>query len=169
MRGIMEDSKTTIIVSPKEEASHTRERIITISGSVIACIRATLMVLDKLIEDTGTLPRDDSESSPRDNARKSSTASKIDSDSKQYASTTLSTTTNIQMAVENTLIGSILGKQGITLKELMAETETTISVSSKGDYLEGTTKRLVTISGNAKNAKMAQMKINKILKDNASK
>ena len=181
MRGIMENSKTAIVVSPKEEAAQTRERIITLSGSVIACIRATLMILDKLIEDTenssytfpgtkyGTLPRDDTESSPRDNARKSSTASKADNDSKQYASTTLSTTTNIQMAIENTLIGSILGKQGSTLKELMAETETTISVSSKGEYLDGTTKRLVTISGSAKNAKLAQMKINKILKDNASK
>lgn len=80
----------------------------------------------------------------------------------KYAATTLNTLTTVQMAVENSFIGNIMGKQGSTLRELMSSTDTTITVSKQGDYVSGT-KRLITITGSARDARSAQLKINKLV------
>uniref|UniRef100_A0A7R9WB75 K Homology domain-containing protein n=1 Tax=Pseudictyota dubia TaxID=2749911 RepID=A0A7R9WB75_9STRA len=58
-----------------------------------------------------------------------------------------SASNTVQIAVPDTLIGAILGRDGQTLKELQMSTGTRIKISQRGVYVPGTNHRVVTISG----------------------
>ena len=192
LRTIEDESGAKVVVNPKDSDSEkTRERTVSISGTVKSCTSAVLKIIDKMSLDEenakytfpgtsyGAAPREDkddrggkSEKSERDQSRGRAAASggrasssRDDSEDKKYASTIVKTSSTIQMAVENDKIGNIIGKQGSTLRELMSSTETTIIISPKGEYMKGTTKRLVTITGPAKSARSAHIKINKLVND----
>lgn len=53
----------------------------------------------------------------------------------------------VQIAVPDTLIGAILGRDGQTLKELQMSTGTRIKISQRGVFVPGTNHRVVTITG----------------------
>jgi len=62
-----------------------------------------------------------------------------------------------QIAVPDSIIGSILGRGGRTLNELQALSGTRIRISQRGEYLPGTRNRVVTIRGqNAQSVTTAQ-------------
>lgn len=52
-----------------------------------------------------------------------------------------------QVAIPDSLIGSILGRGGRTLNELQLQSSTRIRISQKGEYVPGTKNRIVTIRG----------------------
>jgi len=52
-----------------------------------------------------------------------------------------------QVAIPDSLIGSILGRGGRTLNELMMLSNTKIRISQRGEYVPGTKNRIVTIRG----------------------
>jgi hypothetical protein len=52
-----------------------------------------------------------------------------------------------QVLVPDTLIGSILGRGGKTLNELQMHSNTRIRISQRGEYIPGTSNRIVTIRG----------------------
>lgn len=54
---------------------------------------------------------------------------------------------SIQIAVPDTLIGAILGRDGQTLKELQISTGTRIKISQRGVFVPGTNHRVVTLTG----------------------
>jgi hypothetical protein len=60
---------------------------------------------------------------------------------------TLSAFTTIELSVPENIIGGILGPQGSTLHEITTLSGAKISVAKRGDYIEGTNNRLVTITG----------------------
>lgn len=60
---------------------------------------------------------------------------------------TLSEKSVIEVAVPNNLVGAILGIRGSKIAEITAVSGANIKVSDKNDFVEGTTNRLVTITG----------------------
>ncbi len=66
--------------------------------------------------------------------------------------------------VPDHLVGALVGKMGATIKELMAASGCTIKISQKGEYMVGTTNRIVTISsGDEAAIERAQQMINEKL------
>jgi hypothetical protein len=62
-----------------------------------------------------------------------------------------------QVLVPDTLIGSILGRGGKTLNELQMHSNTRIRISQRGEYVPGTSNRIVTIRGpTAQSVSLAQ-------------
>lgn len=54
---------------------------------------------------------------------------------------------SVKISVPDTMVGAILGKRGQTLTELEKQSGTKIKISQRGEFLPGTNKRIVTISG----------------------
>lgn len=67
----------------------------------------------------------------------------------------LSSTTTMTLAVSDSLVGSILGPKGATMQEIMNLSDGKITVSPRGEFVEGTTNRLVTITGTPSAAQTA--------------
>eukprot|EP01038_Epipyxis_sp_PR26KG_P006793 gene6793-9306_t len=60
---------------------------------------------------------------------------------------TLSANTVIELAVPDSMVGYILGLQGSALSNIISLSGAKVKLSKRGDYVEGTTNRLVTITG----------------------
>ena len=64
----------------------------------------------------------------------------------------------VQVAIPDSLIGSILGRGGGTLNELQMQSNTRIRISQRGEFVPGTKNRIVTIRGpTAQSVTVAQM------------
>mmetsp|Transcript_15306 Transcript_15306/g.14683 ORF Transcript_15306/g.14683 Transcript_15306/m.14683 type:complete len:497 (+) Transcript_15306:157-1647(+) len=71
----------------------------------------------------------------------------------------LSTNTVIHVAVSDDHIGKIMGKQSHILNEIMNLSAARITISPRGEYIEGTRNRLVTVTGAPVCAQTAHMLI----------
>ena len=60
------------------------------------------------------------------------------------------------MQVPDKLIGSILGKGGLTLKDLQSQSGARVTISKRGEYAPGTQNRVVTIEGPVYCAELAR-------------
>jgi hypothetical protein len=58
-------------------------------------------------------------------------------------------TTTYYVSVPDDVVGAVVGKEGSNMKQIMDVSGATISVSSRGHFIEGTNDRLVTIEGSA--------------------
>ena len=65
-------------------------------------------------------------------------------------------TATLTLQVPDKLVGSILGKGGLTLKELQSQSGARIIISKRGEYAPGTQNRVVTIDGPAYCAELAR-------------
>lgn len=72
----------------------------------------------------------------------------------------------INLAVPDSMIGSILGKRGQTLMEIQSESGAQIRVSQKNEYVPGTSNRIVTLSGSQESITSARNMIRKLLSRN---
>jgi RNA-binding protein Nova len=178
IQSISEDSGAKLNLSnTRSDPPNTNERVVSLSGTVRQCATATDLILAKLLEEPETAqyvtggtkyPSFGSESKPRaaaasDRAPAKSgrglRSSRVDSD----VAETLSASTTITIAVPNAKIGNILGKQGVTLKEIITLSGANITISNKGEFIEGTNNRVVTITGPPVGAQTAHTLISNIL------
>jgi hypothetical protein len=60
---------------------------------------------------------------------------------------TLSASTTIELAVPDGIIGGILGVHGAILNEIISLSGANVVASKRGEFIEGTNNRLVTITG----------------------
>jgi RNA-binding protein Nova len=65
----------------------------------------------------------------------------------------------VRLAIPEELVGGVVGKGGITIKELMSMTGAMIKTSQKTDVVPGTTDRIMTITGNKASCSHAEMLI----------
>lgn len=72
---------------------------------------------------------------------------------------TLSATTKIEMSVPDAYIGVVLGAGGSAVAEITKFTGAKITVSRRGEYIEGTTNRSVLIVGTPQAAQAAHLVI----------
>jgi polyribonucleotide nucleotidyltransferase len=76
-------------------------------------------------------------------------------DNNDHSLDDVAASSTITMAVPELLIGNILGKNGSAIREIAFLSGAKISVSSRGEYVAGTTNRIVSITGVSKSAQTA--------------
>jgi len=146
LRAITETSGASVNMTDKDAAIFTQERIMTITGMISQARLCTQLVLQKMLEDEnsgyankGT--RYYASSAGVHGIR--STRRPIDE--KTGAPSTVSTETTINVIVPDKLIGSIIGRNGSTMREMITLTGASIVVSKREDSKDGN--RTITITG----------------------
>mmetsp|Transcript_17666 Transcript_17666/g.29596 ORF Transcript_17666/g.29596 Transcript_17666/m.29596 type:complete len:362 (+) Transcript_17666:147-1232(+) len=76
--------------------------------------------------------------------------------------------TVITLSVPNDLMGNIFGRQGATLREIISLSGARVTVSGRDEFVEGTTNRIVTITGTPSCAQTAHLFINQRLQTPAN-
>jgi len=179
IRSITEESGAKISMSSKEEALFTQERIITLTGEAGRCVKATDLILSKLAEQeeiplfvnrgtTYTSPLDTSfglAAAPA-NARGTRTGPKSAERKIEGKSTEESVSdTTITLSIPNELVGNIFGKNGSTMREIISLSGAKVVVSPRDELVEGTSNRLVTITGTPAAAQTAHIFITQRLRN----
>lgn len=189
---ISEMSAAKLQLSAKEDAVFTQERVIHIQGTLAACIKATSQIITKLNEEeeinkyaNPSTNYENASFNPMSGGRKE--RRRVDNgDGGRYNygsdrvvtisnsptaspfTETLSATTTINMAVPDMYIGLILGPGGSYVAEITRFTGAKITVSRRGDYIEGTQNRSVSIVGTPQAAQAAHLFIAEKVKHAAS-
>lgn len=181
---ISEMSGAKLQLSAKEDAVFTQERVVHVQGTLAACIKATSQIITKLGEDDEiskyinpstsydssnlaayhSVGRKEARRSSSD-GRQSSSPDRVvtiqqpsaASDSQGSFTETLSATTTITMAVPDRYMGMILGPGGSYVAEITRFTGARITVSRRGEFIEGTQNRSVTILGSPQAAQAAHL------------
>mmetsp|Transcript_28815 Transcript_28815/g.31450 ORF Transcript_28815/g.31450 Transcript_28815/m.31450 type:complete len:328 (+) Transcript_28815:209-1192(+) len=182
IKNISSESGAKIAMSTKEEALFTQERIVTVSGTVSQCISCTDLIISKLAEQEEVIPfanRGTTYSSPltaslgipseegkgRPAPAKRSNGSKSDPPAtKSPGGAEPVADTTITLSVPDDLIGNIFGKQGATMREIISLSGARVVVSPRGEYVEGTKNRVVTITGSPTAAQTAHIFITQRLR-----
>ena len=135
LKSIAEESGASVSMTPKEEALFTQERILSIKGPTGSCAKCVSLILNKLSEDLsqaqyvnrgvtyvaqlpGLLGLN---KKPRD-GNGASTGAVVDD---------LVSQTKITLLVPDSLIGNVLGKRGVTIREIMSLSGAKIAVSAR--------------------------------------
>jgi hypothetical protein len=79
----------------------------------------------------------------------------------------LSAMTTYSLAVDDELIGVLVGSKGVHVREIMNKSGAVVSLSPKGEFVKGTTNRVVTVAGNPQSAHYACELISERLKNEA--
>lgn len=168
MRFMCEECGAKIQMTTKEEAVFTQERVMSITGTVPQCRKATSLIISKLSEEEesstyankGTKyaamtvaprSRSDREGAIGDASPKRSILIPIKN------SGSVPATTQISMTVPESLIGNIIGKQGSTLREMISLSGAKIEVSTRAEFAKGSDDRMVTITGTPSCAQTAHL------------
>lgn len=199
IKSIAEESGAKILMTGKDEALFTHERVLTLSGEAGACIKCTELILAKLDEQEdlepyvnrgttyaspltstfgafgghhnqnsngqggnqggrggGRFPRsNNTNGAPRDN-RGHRGQDQLQQTHDGNAPLSISDTT-ITLSIPNELIGNIFGKQGSTMREIISLSGAKVVVSPRNEFVEGTTNRLLTITGTPTCAQTAHL------------
>ena len=174
---ISEMSNAKIQLSAKEDAVFTQERVVNIQGTLAACIKATSQIITKLSEDEeinkyvnpstsydNTVSNISQSVYGRNANRNSDPVGRVVTIDRSQAANpssvfteTLSATTTINMAVPDQYVGLILGPGGSYVAEITRFTGAKITVSRRGEFIEGTQNRSVTIVGTPQAAQAAHL------------
>lgn len=183
IKGIAEESGAKVSMTNKEEAIFTHERIISIDGDAGACIKCTDMILAKLNEQDeieSFVNRGTSYASPlqsqfgmngmgrpgsnggrgRGDSRKLDGKGKHFEENEESAVDSAISKTTITLTIPDELVGHILGRQGSTMREIISLSGADVKVSARGTFAEGTTDRIVTITGSPVATQSAHLFIN---------
>lgn len=75
----------------------------------------------------------------------------------------ISQSTTLYIAVNDESVGAIMGKDGNKLRQVKSASGANVTVSQRGEYIEGTNQRLITIEGSALEAQTAFALLNDII------
>lgn len=169
IRAISDESQARVQLSP-----HTpglSERIVTITGSLEQLLHAVSLVVGKMQEDPAyyTYPSVNSAPPPAFGiyGRGHNYHGMAGPLPSLHAGMGLglnprglggpsTSQTQITVAVPDALIGAIVGRAGRTITELQAYSGARIKISQRGEFVPGTTNRLVTITGHPNAVTTAQ-------------
>lgn len=181
-RGIEDEAGVSLSMSDKSDPSNdiTQERTLTVSGKTSACINAIHQIIAKLSSDleaaqfvvkgttfgqivksqmlttggrgAGRGKRLQAHSTDSGDAPRKGKGHSISNEFVRE----LSATQVVELAVHDTHVGSILGQGGCKLRDIMSVSGAQITVSTRGEFMEGTRDRKVTIEGSPQCVKQAK-------------
>lgn len=168
---ISSESGAKVLMTSKEDALFTQERVLTISGEAGQCVKCVDLILVRLSEQEEVIPffnRGTTYNSPlksfigggrggRGGRGSGGRGRNNNNNNGGNASSEIDTETNITISIPNELIGNIFGRQGSTMREIISLSGAKVVVSGKGEFVEGTTNRLVTITGTPTSAQAAHL------------
>jgi polyribonucleotide nucleotidyltransferase len=132
IRTIQQESSARVQIASKEnnESRITRERVISISGPVQACVRATEMIVIKMAEDPSASYQNKTTSYGvmGMGGGRMMNSSRIALPS---GAETVSATSTITMKVPDTMVGHILGKRGATMREIQQMSGANVVLSNR--------------------------------------
>lgn len=157
LRLITETSGATVQMTDKDAAIFTQERILTITGFVSRGRLCTQLIIQKMLEDEeaatyanrGTRYYAGLSGVP---GVRSTRPPRADASGKAEEPAAVTETT-ITMNVPNALVGSVIGKNGVTLREMSSLTGAKIVISPREESSDG--QRTITITGEAAAAQNA--------------
>lgn len=180
IKAINEQSGAHIQMTGKETAMFTQERVLTLTGSLRQCLKAAELVLNRLTEDEelsqyqnrgttyssdmssflwgniggrGSMGRGGGRGRGREGRGMQHT---MDGSGEAEVGLGLGPTT-ITVEVPDSLIGYLLGREGVTMREINSLSGAKVVISPRGEFSDGATKRIVTIIGSAPCAQTAHM------------
>lgn len=184
IKTMMDESGAHLQMTGKEEAFFTQERVITVSGTASVCAKAVSLILQRLATDEecaryanrgttytthiaplfgevrsgrgragGRYPRIGGGGGGNTRVPRGAPAAELED--AEPAQPTIS----ITLTVPDDLINNVIGKQGTTLREIMSLSNSKVAVSPRGEFVEGTTNRVVTITGSPSSAQTANLLI----------
>ena len=143
IKSICEQSGAKVSMNNKNSQS-SADRLIKISGTKGSCVSSTSLILAQLVNNALG-----GESGIQSNTQSSGLAAVL--------------AVTLQIGVPNNLIGNIMGKNGSRLEQIKSATGADITVSGRGEYIEGTQNRLITITGPSRQAYQAKKLVEECL------
>eukprot|EP00607_Mallomonas_marina_P007992 CAMPEP_0182416566 /NCGR_PEP_ID=MMETSP1167-20130531/913_1 /TAXON_ID=2988 /ORGANISM="Mallomonas Sp, Strain CCMP3275" /LENGTH=325 /DNA_ID=CAMNT_0024589465 /DNA_START=35 /DNA_END=1012 /DNA_ORIENTATION=- len=170
IKSLSEESGARVRLSPKSESVYTAERVMIITGVGEDCSKCISLVIGKLLEDAtvGTY-QNMTTSYSRFNAEVSLAAAAGALAGGSGGPDGVTATTTIHMEVPDDMVGNLLGKRGATIAEIQSLSGAKVTVTPRGEYVAGTTNRIVSITGSFQSAQMAQFFLNNKLKSQAGR
>eukprot|EP01039_Chlorochromonas_danica_P008472 gene8472-9338_t len=161
LKHLAAESGARVEIDDKDAADQlqTFERVITLEGTAASCMKCTALILEKISSvDDGCVYTFHANGYPRvssSGVKTTRTTKGINDHPLDPTSMVISAHTTIEIAVPESMVGALFGVQGSTLNEMHSLSGAKILVSKRGEYVEGTTNRLVTIVGPPANAQTA--------------
>lgn len=182
IRTIAADSGANILMTSKDDALFTQERVLTISGNAGSCVKCVDLILAKLIEEEevpafvnpGTsysaAVRNSFLSGPYNGKGGRGPKGQTGGRGANNPGSELDTSaqTNITISIPNDLVGNIFGRNGATMREIISLSGAKVTVSGRDEFVEGTNNRLVTIIGSPACAQAAHLFITQRLETPAN-
>lgn len=158
IRAMSQESGAKISMTGKDEALFTHERVITISGTVAACVKATNFIIEKLLAPDEVVQFVNKWTSYSATPNKPFGLRHKESPNEPHTEST------ITINIPEEYVGNIFGRNGSTMREIISLSRAKIIVSQRGSYAEGTKNRVVTITGSPSCTQTAHYYINQRLK-----
>lgn len=157
MKSIINDTGANIQMSKKGEPGV--DRLISLSGTKAACAKGVFLIIKQIAE---SVSQQEEAFTARGGGgqgygRSGGGGGGGGAMRSMQSFSPESFETAITMAVPDALVGTIIGMQGNTLREIQSLSGSTITVSSKSEMVPGTSNRIVTISGTPTSTQMAHM------------
>lgn len=116
-----------------EDTKMSKERILSVSGTLESCVKCTELIILKLQEDPLFTYNNKSTSYNRFKSSLGSRDGPLSSFALQMplGATTISCTSTIELAVPDALVGYILGKRGSTILEIQAMSGAKVAISPR--------------------------------------
>lgn len=173
IKSFVDDSGASIKLSSQDPSSSAvSERLVTIGGSLEQQLRAVALILTKMSEDPsyvqyGNVPLSFTAGAGaggyvvgggQGGGPRGGGGGYYDGPSRGRGPLlqSSSVTTTIIVAVPDEHVGAVVGKGGRSLQEIQQGSGVRMSISDRGDYVDGTSNRKVTITGTADGVVAAQ-------------
>eukprot|EP00890_Picochlorum_soloecismus_P000202 jgi/Picsp_1/1182/NSC_04663-R1_binding to tomv rna 1l (long form) protein len=140
IKSIAGESGTNFAVSPPASLPGLHERVVKISGSIDAVVKAVGLVISKLC----SLPS--YHIFVDENVNYSSVIHSL-MDTDHHRNSAVENKFSLDMQVAEDKIGAVIGKHGHVITQIQDLLGVTMSISRRGEHIEGTNERACKISG----------------------
>jgi len=172
IKGIQDETKAKITITNRDNSMVHGERVLTMSGSMEQRMEACRKVIETIATEPSNVRNNNLKymggsitmtpiggnniySPPYDPTSAQGGMNSFALLNHSNVNNRYKTTVQIQMEVPDIMVGAILGKQGQTVSEFIHFSGARIKFSDKNEYAPGTTDRILTITGDMKQAETA--------------
>ncbi|KAL9995268.1 putative K domain-containing protein [Helianthus debilis subsp. tardiflorus] len=152
IKSLIEDSQANIKISPQDNSLN--DRLVTVIGTLQQLVQATNLILSRLSEDlhyiqsmgptfSYALPYGVPNYGPNGGGKKLQNKKEEISDS-------------VTLGVADEHIGIVVGRSGRNISEISQISGARVKISERGDFIDGTTNRKVTITGSQRAINVAE-------------
>jgi len=173
IKALQEETSVKMIIANRDQSTVNGERVLTMSGTLEHMKDACVKILAAIGKDSTNVANTNINYNPTLVSSERGTSAAAGADfstgvnmsggSTSAGACRFKTTVSIEMEVPNILVGSIVGKSGATVNELMRYTGAKIKFSDKSEFAPGTTDRILSIRGDMKQTQTAYLLVNQKL------
>lgn len=164
IRQITQMTRARVDVHRKDNVGSV-EKAITIYGNPENCSNACKKILEVMDQEANSSNKGQNENKKIESALQDENEDEFEEKNMNEKSATVSCSEiALKILAHNNLIGRIIGKAGNTIKRIMQDTDTKISVSSINDISSFNLERIITVKGTIENMSKAEALISSKLR-----